>query len=339
MVNDRTVASLGEFGLIEHCFKELGRTDVPGVSVGIGDDAAVLLVPRTQDLLATTDTLVEGVHFTSDTDPVTLGWKTLCVNLSDIAAMGGEPRWYLLSIALPSTTSLSWVEQLAQGMNEAGKQFRVTLVGGNTSRTSGPMVLTLNLFGVVGHERALMRSGANVGNRIYVSGTIGDSTLGLRHLQKTDQDTSNNIDVETQYLIKRHLRPDPRIALGMALVDAALARAVIDVSDGLLADLGHLCRASGVGADLDLEKIPLSAAARTWLGNGGQEKWKTLLTGGEDYELLFTVAPGATDQLPALAANLGLPLTEIGVISKQEGIRLYERGQPMVIQESGFRHF
>ncbi|MBF8271795.1 MAG: thiamine-phosphate kinase, partial [Magnetococcales bacterium] len=130
MANDRTVASLGEFGLIDHCFKGLGRSDVPGVGVGIGDDAAVLRVPRTQDLLATSDTLVEGVHFTRDADPRQLGWKALCVNLSDIAAMGGEPRWYLLSIALPPTTSLAWVEQLVLGMGEAGERYRVSLVGG-----------------------------------------------------------------------------------------------------------------------------------------------------------------------------------------------------------------
>lgn len=335
MANDKTVSSLGEFALIEHCFKNLGRSDIPGVGRGIGDDAAVLFVPRTQDLLATTDTLVEGVHFTRDADPRQLGWKALCVNLSDIAAMGGEPRWYLLSLTLPPTTPLSWVEQLALGLGAAGEQYRVALVGGNTSSTTGPVVVTISLFGVVGNGRPILRSGAEVGNRIFVSGTVGDAVLGLRHLTGVDCEPSDAVD----YLVDRHLRPLPRTELGMALVDAAVARSAVDVSDGLLADLGHLCDASGVGADLYLEKMPLSPAARQWLGEGDLDRWRVLLTGGEDYELLFTIAPGALDQIPALSAKLGLPLTDIGVVTQEKGVRLWNSGKPMAIRDAGFKHF
>lgn len=339
VTNKKTVASKGEFGLIDHCFKGLGRTDVPGIGVGIGDDAAVLLVPRTQDLLTTSDTLVEGVHFTRELDPRLLGWKAMCVNLSDIAAMGGEPRWCLLSIALPLDTPLAWVEQFALGMGEAGERYRVALVGGDTSATSGPVVVTISMFGVIGHGRSLLRSGAEVGNRIFVSGTIGDSALGLRRFLGIDQEGQANLDADGVFLINRHLKPSPRIDLGLTLVDAAVVRAAIDISDGLLADTERLCAASGVGADLDLGKIPLSPAARRWLENGGQDAWRTLLTGGEDYELLFTVTPGALEYIPAIATNLGLPLTQIGVVTEQKGVRILDCGTPLTIQGSGFKHF
>lgn len=339
VANEKTVSSLGEFGLIDHCFKGLGKTDVPGISAGIGDDAAVLLVPRTQDLLTTSDTLVAGIHFTQETNPRLLGWKTMCVNLSDIAAMGGEPRWCLLSIALPPETPLTWVEQLALGIDDAGQRYGVALVGGDTSATSGPVVLTISMFGVVGHGRAILRSGAEVGNRIFVSGTIGDSALGLRRLLGVDLGGAANTDADGAFFIDRHLKPSPRTDLGLALVDASVARAAIDISDGLLADAGRLCDASGVGADLDLGKIPLSPAARRWLENGGPDAWQTLLTGGEDYELLFTVTPGALEYIPAIAANLGVPLTEIGVITEQKGIRVFDHGTPITMQGSGFKHF
>ncbi|MBF0107787.1 MAG: thiamine-phosphate kinase [Magnetococcales bacterium] len=339
MTNDATVASLGEFGLIDHCFKTLERTDVPGVGMGIGDDAAVFLVPRTQDLLATTDTLVEGVHFVRDADPRDLGWKAVAVNLSDIAAMGGEPRWYLLSITLPSSTPLAWVERLALGMNEAGARFRVTLAGGNTTRTDGPIVLTINMFGVVGHERSLLRAGAAAGNRLFVSGTIGDAALGLRHLLGVDETLRRMDPAAIRFLMERHLRPMPRTDLGLTLVDAAIARAVIDVSDGLLADAQHLCRSSGVGADIDLRRIPLSPPARQWLEGSEHDRWPLLLTGGEDYELLFAVAPGAADQLPAIAARLGVTLTEIGIVTDRKEVRLLDNGNPLSFAVPGFRHF
>ncbi|MBF0415194.1 MAG: thiamine-phosphate kinase [Magnetococcales bacterium] len=337
MANDKTVSSVGEFGLIEHCFKNLGRSDIPGVGRGIGDDAAVLFVPRTQDLLATSDTLVEGVHFTRDADPRQLGWKALCVNLSDIAAMGGEPRWYLLSISLPPTTPLAWVEQLALGLAAAGEQYRVALVGGNTSATTGPIVLTISLFGVVGNGRPILRSGAEEGNRIFVSGTLGDSVLGLRRLTGVDRGACEKGMVD--FLLDRHVRPMPRTELGMALVDAAVARSAVDVSDGLLADLGHVCAASGVGADIHLEKMPLSLAARQWLGDGDGDRWRVLLTGGEDYELLFTISPGALDQIPAIAEKVGVPLTEIGVITREKGVRVWNSGKPLVLSDAGFKHF
>lgn len=338
MASNRTVASLGEFGLIGHCFKGLGRSDVPGVGVGIGDDAAVLHVPRTQDLLTTSDTLVEGVHFTSGCDPRLLGWKALCVNLSDIAAMGGESRWYMLSIALPATTSLEWVEQLARGLGEASEHYRVSLVGGNTSSTSGPVVVTITMFGLVGNGRPILRSGASVGDRIFVSGALGDSALGLRVIQGKDVGLFSPDEID--FLLDRHYRPSPRMALGMALVDSAVARAAIDVSDGLLADMGQLCSASGVGADLFLEKVPFSRVARKWLDAEGGDGWRVLVTGGEDYELLFTVTPGALDQLPAMAANLGITLTEIGEVTVGGGgVRLLRDGQPLDVQGAGFSHF
>ncbi len=336
----KTIAAIGEFELIQTFLStdgSAGGDDAErGVVIGPGDDAAIVTVPRTQQLVTTTDTLVEGVHFRSDADPFLLGKKALAVNLSDLAAMAAEPRWYLLSLSLPPVTALPWAEELARGLREGAREYGITLIGGNVAGTRGCMVITLTAMGVVGKDRGLTRSAAQPGDLLMVSGTIGDAALSLAaakgHVTVKDPDERIHID-------QRHNTPEPRIALGVALRDAALARGCIDVSDGLVADLSHLCRASGVGARLDVDHVPFSPAVRNQISAHGPELLKRLIGGGEDYELLFTIAPGAAKSIPALVAELGVPLTEIGVITKDPAITIRYQGQPLTVDGGGWTHF
>ena len=336
MREDKTIASLGEFGLIKTFFLPTAVKKGGGVIIGIGDDAAVVAVPRTQQLVATTDTLVEGVHFFSDADPFLLGQKALRVNLSDIAAMGGSPQWYLISLTLPPATSVFWVGELARGMEETARQFGVTLIGGDTVSSRGCIVITITLMGLVGKDRGVVRSGAKPGDRILVSGTIGDAALGLalRSGKLTVADAEDRV-----HLQRRRQLPEPRVDLGVALRDAAISRSAIDISDGLVADLGHLCRASGVGAMLYAEQVPLSPAAGRQVAQHGPAMLTRLLTGGEDYELLFTVTPFAMEALPGLSGRTKTTVTEVGVITKEPGVVVTYNGNPLETGTGGWAHF
>ncbi|NGZ05471.1 MAG: thiamine-phosphate kinase [Magnetococcales bacterium] len=330
-----TVADLGEFAVIRDFFAPLHETNAPGMVVGIGDDAAVLAVPRTQQLLATVDALVEGVHFSGTDDPFRIGQKALRVNLSDIAAMGGLPTWYLLSLGLPAATSTAWLAEFVRGLQVTGAEFGVRIAGGNITASSAGCSIHVTMFGQVGQGRALTRSGAQVGDRILVTGTIGDAALGLAvrqgRLQAVDE-------ADRLYLEGRLDLPEARIAMGLAVSDAAVVHAAMDISDGLVADLGHLCQAGGVGAQVDVEKLPLSAAARRMVERD-PELWPLLLTGGEDYELLVTATEGALEILETLARQTGVPWTEIGVITSAAEIEIRQQGQPMSLPQKGWRHF
>ena len=252
MKQDKSIASVGEFELIQSCFSPLSKGGMDGVTVGLGDDGAVLVVPRTQELVISTDTLVEGIHFSSDDDPYLLGRKALRVNLSDLAAMGALPRWYLLSLSMPPSTPFNWVSEFARGLKEDGDNFDVSLTGGDTTGSKGCLIITITVMGHIGKGRSVLRSGAKPGDRIFVSGTLGDSALGLScHLGKLKIADPEDV----VYLMQRHQLPEPRISLGLGLVDAALVHGAIDLSDGLVADLKHLCSASGVGAEVDVEKM------------------------------------------------------------------------------------
>ncbi|MBF0623355.1 MAG: thiamine-phosphate kinase [Magnetococcales bacterium] len=338
MATNQTIATVGEFGLIQRLFVPLGA--VAGMQpplVGIGDDGAVTAVPRTQHLVTTTDTLVEGIHFNSDMDPLLLGRKSLAVNLSDLAAMGAAPQWYLLSLALPPSTPLIWAEQFAQGLRQAAEPFNVALIGGDTVGAKGGIVITITLLGLVGEDRAVKRSGAAAGDLIYVSGTIGDAALGLGQmlgrLPRLDAD-------EAVFLEQRQQLPEPRVALGLLLQDTAVVRAAIDVSDGLVADLGHLCVASGVAARVDWERLPLSPAARRLVAARGEAVERLILTGGEDYELLFAVPSGARAGVEEVARRVGVPLTEIGEF--QAGaprVTVVKNGAPFDPGPGGWTHF
>ncbi len=335
MAADETIASLGEFKLIQELFAPLQTPEFPGVVLGIGDDAAVLTIPRTQQLITTVDTLVEGVHFDPLADPFLLGQKALLVNLSDIAAMGGKPYWYLLSLSLPDATPLAWVREFARGLQVAGDRFKVTVVGGNTTGSKGGRTIGVTLFGLVSQHRALTRSGSVVGDRILVTGTIGDAALGLA-LRQGRLTVADGADRD--YLNHRLDLPEPRVNFGVALADAAVVHGVIDLSDGLVADLGHLCAASGVGAHLQAEKLPLSLAAKRQLEQD-PALLSLLLGGGEDYELLCTVPEGALELLLALAKDEGVTLTEIGVLTQSQEIQVTLADQPLVLGPGGWSHF
>lgn len=327
------VAELGEFGLL----RELGlaNVDLPSGWLGPGDDTAIL-PPPTGGLLFTADLLVEGVHFRTDTCPAAdLGYKTLAVNVSDVAAMGGRPLAFTLSITLPGKTSVSWVRDLHRGLREAAAAFDCPLVGGDT--TSGPVVtLSVAVLGEAPAAGAVRRSGATPGDDLFLSGWVGESALGLRLLE-----AGAEAEVpDGPALMRRHHRPEPRLALGRALAEAGLATAMIDVSDGLLQDLGHVLTASRAGADLRLERLALSPALRRGAERLGLDPREAALAGGEDYELLFTSPPGHRAAVFAAARAAATPVRRIGAVRPGEGLTLWEGDRPVAPPgRGGFDHF
>ncbi|MEO5338967.1 MAG: thiamine-phosphate kinase [Magnetococcus sp. MYC-9] len=334
-----TVATVGEFPLIQRFFAPTTGPLPSGVVIGRGDDAAVLGVPRTQQLVISTDTLVEGIHFPSDADPLLLGQKALRVNLSDMAAMAAQPRWYLLSLSLPANTPVTWVEALVAGLHKAAQRpsAELALVGGNiTGAAPGSISITITILGLVGKDRAVSRSGAQVGDHLLVTGTIGDASLGWA----IHQGELTGMDEESQAALQhRHQLPDPPVELAIALQESAYLRSAIDVSDGLVADLRQLCRASGVGARLFAEQVPLSAAAQAQVDRQGEGLLARLLSGGEDYELLFTVAPTVVPSVMLLAATMGVRITEIGRITGGSDVIVTYQEQPMSVGSGGWCHF
>jgi thiamine-monophosphate kinase len=318
---------LGEFDLIDRYFRDAAaRRD--DVILGVGDDGALLRPRPGFDLVMVTDTLVEGTHFKSGASPRSIGHRALAVNLSDLAAMGAKPAWALLALTLPSTEE-SWIKEFAAGFLALAKAHDVTLVGGDTTR--GPLSITVQAVGYVPKGQALKRSGAKVGDVVLVSGTLGDAAAGLHD--------SND------YLRERFDFPTPRVALGQSLL--GIATAAMDVSDGLLADIGKLSVASGVGAALELECLPLSTALIETRGLDAARR--LALTGGDDYELLFTLPPERWQQwqLGSTTPSRGLSacgITAIGRIEAGSGVRLTLEGGAITpialgIERSGWDHF
>lgn len=321
--------SCGEFELIARYFNRVtsSRRDV---EKGIGDDCALLNVPEKQTLAISTDTLVAGVHFLRDIHPADLGYKALAVNLSDLAAMGADPAWLTLAITLPEVNE-SWLAAFSDSLFELLDYYDMQLIGGDTTR--GPLSLTLGIHGLVPTGRALKRSGAKPGDWIFVTGTLGDSAAGLSLLQHRHR---LNDPAVHEVLIKRHLRPMPRVLQGQALRN--LATSAIDISDGLIADLGHILTASRVGARLNLEALPLSAALRDHFEPEQVLTWA--LSGGEDYELCFTVPEVNRGALDVALAHLGVSYTCIGQIAPDsDGLTLLENGKPRSFNHKGFDHF
>ena len=321
--------SCGEFELIARYFNRVtsSRRDV---EKGIGDDCALLNVPEKQTLAISTDTLVAGVHFLRDIHPADLGYKALAVNLSDLAAMGADPAWLTLAITLPEVNE-SWLAAFSDSLFELLDYYDMQLIGGDTTR--GPLSLTLGIHGLVPTGRALKRSGAKPGDWIFVTGTLGDSAAGLSLLQHRHR---LNDPAVHEVLIKRHLRPMPRVLQGQALRN--LATSTIDISDGLIADLGHILTASRVGARLNLEALPLSAALRDHFEPEQVLTWA--LSGGEDYELCFTVPEVNRGALDVALGHLGVPYTCIGQIAPEaDGLTLLENGKPRRFNHKGFDHF
>lgn len=320
-------SSMSEFDLIRTYFTDL-TPDRADVALGIGDDAALVSVPPGQQVAVSVDTLVSGVHFLPSVSPRALGHKALAVNLSDLAAMGAEPAWVTLALTLP-TADHTWLAEFAEGFSGLAARYGVALIGGDTTR--GPLSLSIQVQGLVPEGEALRRSGARVGDGIYVTGTLGDAALCLKLMQSTT-DSGPLIDA----LRPRLETPQPRVEAGAGL--RGLASGAIDISDGLLADLGHILEASGVGASLELERVPLSSTYAEWMVQGGD--WSPALTGGDDYELCFTAAEEAGPQIEKLAVDLDLPISCVGRIEAQTGLRVTKSGAGVWSgSETGFDHF
>jgi thiamine-monophosphate kinase len=305
----------------------------PG-GLGLADDAALIDCSPGYRLVVTTDAMVEGVHYLPDDPPDFVAKKLLRVNLSDLAAMGARPRHYLLTTALPKTRGDDWLAHFAEGLAEDQRLFGVALLGGDSVSTPGPAVLSLTAIGEVAAGAEIRRGGARAGDRVWVSGTIGDAFLGLGVLKGQ---YPNLGPADRQALIARFQLPEPRTALGPRL--AGLARAMLDVSDGLLADLGHICEVSKVGASVALASLPLSAVAQRLIADEPDLAVR-LAGGGDDYELLFAAPPAANAEIERLAAELRLPITPIGTIDDGAGVRLVDAaGGVIPVAASGWQHF
>ncbi|MGY2797053.1 thiamine-monophosphate kinase [Ewingella americana] len=319
----------GEFDLIARYFNRY-RTARRDVQLGIGDDCALLTVAEKQLLAVSTDTLVEGIHFLKTIDPADLGYKALAVNLSDLAAMGADPAWVSLALTLPEVNS-EWLEAFSDSLFEQLNYYGMQLIGGDTTR--GPLSMTLTIQGLIPVDRALTRGGASVGDWIFVTGSLGDSAAGLALL--LDQLTVDNAE-HRDTLLQRHLRPTPRILQGQAL--RGLATSAIDISDGLISDLKHVLTASGCGARIDLDALPLSEALLGSVDRDQALKWA--LTGGEDYELCFTVPEINRGALDVALSHLGVDFTCVGQMAPlSEGITFLRSGEPVELDWQGFDHF
>lgn len=319
----------GEFSLIARYFDRV-RSSRLDVETGIGDDCALLNIPEKQTLAISTDTLVCGIHFLPDIDPADLACKALAVNVSDLAAMGADPAWLTLALTLPEVNE-PWLAVFSDSLFEQLNYYDMQLIGGDTTR--GPLSMTLGIHGFVPLGRALKRSGARPGDWIYVTGTPGDSAAGLAILQDRLQ---VNDEADAAYLVKRHLRPTPRVLHGQALRDRASS--AIDLSDGLISDLGHILKASGCGARLELNAFPFSAPMLHHVEPEQALRWA--LAGGEDYELCFTVPELNRGALDVALKHLGAAFTCIGqVVPESEGLQFLRDGQPVTFDWKGYDHF
>lgn len=321
---------MSEFDLISRYFTRA----TPGALLGVGDDAALLQISAGNVLAVSTDMLVSGVHFFADADPCLLGHKSLAVNLSDMAAMGAVPRWATLAIALPRVYGQGvdevWLERFSAGFFALAQQYGVELVGGDT--TAGPLNVSVTIMGEVPQGAALQRNGAQPGDDIWVSGTLGDAALALAHLQQ------RIVLSQTEFsacAVALH-QPQPRIALGLAL--RGVAHSAIDISDGLLADLGHILEASNAGAHLDFSLLPTSAHLNAYLQSPLGKQ--CVLAGGDDYELCFTASADRHAQVLTLSEQLDVPLTCVGTIVAQPGCLVRDaQGDLIHFEKGGYEHF
>lgn len=316
---------MSEFDLIQRYFTHA----TPAAELGVGDDAALLRIAPDMELAVSTDMLVSGTHFLPDADPFLLGHKVLAVNLSDMAAMGARPRWALLAVSLPHADE-AWLEKFSAGFFSLARQHGVELIGGDTTR--GPLNLCVTIMGEVPRGAALRRSGAQVGDDIWVSGRLGDAALALAHLQGKVQLSDADFASCAQALHQ----PQPRVALGLAL--RGVASSAIDISDGLLADLGHILDCSGAGAEIRFDALPISSVLRNYLHEPLGRR--CALSGGDDYELCFTAAAAQRNAVEKIAATLNLPLARIGVIVAGIGcVVCTTDGGIINVGETGYDHF
>lgn len=319
----------GEFDLIGRYFLPLTEGDP--AALGLSDDAALVPQRNGHDTIVTTDCMVSGTHFLDADGPDAIARKLLRVNLSDVAAMGAAPAGYVLALALPRGTDESWIAQFAAGLAGDQKRYGIHLLGGDTTATDGPMVATITAFGHVASGMALRRNAAQLGDDIYVSGWIGDATLGLSQKLGRLSDLSRE---DAAYLLNRLHLPEPRTTLGPRLVGTA--HAALDVSDGLVQDVEHIARASDLRIEIDLDAVPLSEPARRVADDASRLK---MIAGGDDYELAFTAAPDRAADVRMLSAELNLPLTKIGRCRAGRGVAVLSKGGEIALAAKGYRHF
>lgn len=325
---------LGEFELIRRYLAPLAAQAPEALR--LQDDAALLSPPAGCDLVLAADALIEGVHFLPQDPADLVARKLLRVNLSDLAAMGAAPLGYLVTAAWPKDKEEPWIADFTAGLAHDQEVFGCKLLGGDTARTSGPLALSLTAVGTVPAGKGMRRATARAGDLLFVSGSIGDAALGLQALRGTLPDSPA---AERDWLIERYRLPRPRLALGEALLQADLATAAIDLSDGLVADVGHIAQASGLEARIEAAAVPLSPAAQAALSRTPDLR-AAVLAGGDDYELAFAVPPDRSDDVAALAARMDLPLTRIGALADGEGVAVLDAdGRVIALEAGGWTHF
>ncbi len=325
---------MSEFDIIEKYFTP-AKGSQNQVELGVGDDGALVDVPETHNLVVTTDMFISGVHFPEKTSPENIACKALAVNLSDLAAMGANPRWFTLAISLPEINP-DWLKRFAESLMKQAAFYNISLIGGDTNK--GPLSITIQALGQVPKSKALRRSTARKGDYIYCTGTLGDAALGLAILQGKQTVID---DEDRNYLLKRLNCPTPRLGAGLSLRSGASA--AIDISDGLINDLQHILDASSdeeqgtIGAVLNLEDLPLSDSFKRYLGE--VDAWEMALAGGDDYELCFTVSATEQDLLLTSLSNAGCIYTQIGRVTGKKGIELQNSGARVNLNLTGFEHF
>ncbi len=325
-------ANLGEFGLISRITS--GVCAHESVRTGIGDDAAVTVLSAGMQLLTSTDMLLEDVHFRRAWhDPYRLGRKTLAVSISDIAAMGAAPRWALLSLALPADLTLDFIDDFMRGFLAMADENRVTLIGGDTCSSRFGLSLSVTIMGEQYPERIVRRSGAMPDDDIWVTGTLGDAALGLKLVEVGGGGVAD-------VLLSRLLDPNPQVAAALALSEGGLATAMIDISDGVLADFGHIAEKSAVGGCLSLADLPLSINFRRHTAHFPTIPYQLALSGGEDYELCFTATCSNREKIVTCMKKCGIAATRIGIVSSSRGVTVVNPdGSPYLVPTEGFNHF
>ncbi len=313
-----------EFDIIKKYFSDITtKENSANIHLGIGDDAAIVSIPENKRLVVCTDTLNEAVHFPLKTSAYDIAYKALTVNLSDLAAMGAMPKWFTLNLSLPDVTE-SWLADFSKGLKSLSDKYQLDLIGGDT--TCGPLSISITLAGYVDEEQDLLRSGAKVGDKVYLSGCTGEAAYGLACLSAGEA-----LDEHQQYFVSRLNQPAARVDLGLSLL--GIANACIDISDGLVADIAHIAEASQCGVKLDLNAIPLPAIADK------EQARHYALSGGDDYELAFTVAASSQTVLEKLISQTDLKITCIGDVVATQGVQLLDKGKPVELSYTGYEHF
>jgi thiamine-monophosphate kinase len=334
------IHEIGEFGLIDRLADVLGPRD-ESVVVGIGDDAAVLQYAQGMQVVTTTDLLVEGVHFRTDTiDDRSLGWKSVAVSLSDIAAMGGRPRHVVIGLAVPVTMEVERLEDLYAGVADVCRTYGAHVVGGDITKTDGPFVIAVTVLGEVEQGQALLRSGAGPGDLVYVTGTVGGSAAGLDFLQKGIQESTGLRPEQAADLLHFHQVPQPQVEAGRLLRSSGGCTSANDVSDGLASELNEIAKMSGVRLAVEAGKIPLHDSVSRYAQLRGVDPVEWAMFGGEDYQLVGTLRADAAERVKALFAEQGLLLTVIGRVEEGHGVVLQrDGGEVREVTAKGYNHF